>query len=157
MQFLSARGIGHRTVAGDALAIHVGATTLTGYSKPALEAALTRAGYPTRADPAHRSLGGIFAAVMVMGLLSAMTYGAVRPPSWSSCSRRASATPACRSRTTSARASSAGCLPLISQYIVAKSGDPFGGLWLHLGRGGGSAGEHGVAAAGDARERDIRV
>ncbi len=137
MQFLSARGIGFRRVqsAGLPLRITVGPTTaidLDGihghFDKALVERALVRAGYPGASVPAQRSDLAIVLTILVMGVLSAMTYGPVA-------AILVELFPA-RIRYTSMSVPYhigtgyfGGFLPLISQYIIAKTGDPYGGLW----------------------------
>ena len=137
MQFFSGRGIGfHRQEAqGLPLRIKVGsevaldlADIRAPFDKPAVEAALARAGYPTRASAGERNDVAIVLIVVAMGILSAMTYGPVA-------AILVELFPA-RIRYTSMSVPYhigtgyfGGFLPLISQYIIAKTGDPYGGLW----------------------------
>lgn len=137
MAYFSGRGIAFKRIesAGLPLRITVGpaiAVDLTSvgmaFDKPAVEAALARAGYPTRGHPGPRNNLLIVAAGLAMGILSAMTYGPVAAV-------LAELFPA-RIRYTSmsipyhlGTGYFGGFLPLISQYIIARTGDPFGGLW----------------------------
>ena len=137
MAFFSGRGIGFRRVqsTGLPLRITVGAATAIDlddiaapFDKAAIEAALARAGYPTAANPGPHDDLLIVVAGLVMGVLSAMTYGPVAAV-------LVELFPA-RIRYTSlsipyhiGTGYFGGFLPFISQYIVARSGDPFGGLW----------------------------
>lgn len=137
MQYFSAHGIGfHRLESsGLPLRISVGSTiavdldSVTGhFDKLAVEAALAGAGYPTKENPGSRNDVLIVAAGLAMGILSAMTYGPVAAV-------LVELFPA-RIRYTSlsipyhiGTGYFGGFLPLISQFIIARTGDPFGGLW----------------------------
>ena len=137
MQFFSGRGIGfdRQEAQGLPLRIKVGsevaldlADIRAPFDKPAVEAALARAGYPTRASAGERNDVAIVLIVVAMGILSAMTYGPVA-------AILVELFPA-RIRYTSMSVPYhigtgyfGGFLPLISQYIIAKTGDPYGGLW----------------------------
>ena len=87
-------------------------------------------------------------AIVVIGFLSGMTYGPVA-------ALLVEMFPA-RVRYTSLSVPYhigtgyfGGFLPFISQYIVARTGDPFSGLWYTIGGGGDGADRHPVLAAGD--------
>ena len=137
MQFFSGRGIGfHRMEStGLPLRITVGAATAIDlddinapFDKTHVEAALAVAGYPTAAHPGPRNDLLIVAAGLALGILSAMTYGPVA-------ALLVELFPA-RIRYTSlsipyhiGTGYFGGFLPFISQFIVARSGNPFGGLW----------------------------
>ena len=137
MQFLSGRGIGfHRLRSfGLPLRIKIGSKIAVDlgdvhgkFDKALVEQALIRAGYPTTSDRVERSDLGIVLTVLAMGILSAMTYGPVA-------AILVELFPA-RIRYTSMSVPYhigtgyfGGFLPLISQYIIAKTGDPYGGLW----------------------------
>lgn len=137
MQYFSAHGIGFHRVesSGLPLRISVGTTVAVDldsvashFDKAAVEAALARAGYPTKEHPGPRNNLLIVAAGLAMGILSAMTYGPVAAV-------LVELFPA-RIRYTSlsipyhiGTGYFGGFLPLISQFIIARNGDPFGGLW----------------------------
>lgn len=137
MQFFSGRGIGFRRMeaSGLPLRITIGAVTAIDlddvaapFDKAAVETALADAGYPTAAAPGPRHDLVIVAAGLMMGILSAMTYGPVA-------AIFVELFPA-RIRYTSlsipyhiGTGYFGGFLPLISQFIIARSGNPFGGLW----------------------------
>ena len=112
----------------EALRITIGTTTLPGFDKAAIDGALAAAGYPTKENPGPRNNLLIIAAIALLGLLSASTYGPVA-------AIMVELFPA-RIRYTSmslpyhiGTGYFGGFLPLISLYIVAKSGNAFGGLW----------------------------
>ncbi len=137
MQYFSGRGIGfhRRESASLPLRISVGGTIAVDlesvnahFDKVAIETALAAAGYPTKERPGPRNNLLIVAAGLAMGILSAMTYGPVAAV-------LVELFPA-RIRYTSlsipyhiGTGYFGGFLPLISQYIIARTGDPFGGLW----------------------------
>ncbi|QYE34140.1 MFS transporter [Polymorphobacter sp. PAMC 29334] len=137
MQYFSARGIGfHRHESGSLpLRITVGGTIAVDldsvggqFDKAAVEAALAKAGYPTKDNPGPRNNLLIVATGLALGILSAMTYGPVAAV-------LVELFPA-RIRYTSmsipyhiGTGYFGGFLPLISQFIIARTGDPFGGLW----------------------------
>ncbi len=137
MQFLSGRGIGFRRVESTGLPLRVMVGPVIAldldniaapFDKTKVEAALTRAGYPTAKNPGPRNDALIILAGLAMGILSAMTYGPVA-------AILVELFPA-RIRYTSmsipyhiGTGYFGGFLPFISQFIIARSGNPFGGLW----------------------------
>lgn len=128
LNFLTKRGIGYSKVPGDAVSIRVGDAVVTGFDEKAYIAALEAAGYPDKSDPARRQPWKIILAVALMVALSAMTYGQVA-------AILVEMFPA-RIRYTSmsipyhiGTGYFGGFLPYISQYIVAKTGDAYAGLW----------------------------
>lgn len=137
MKFFSGRGIGfiRRESAGLPLRVTVGSVVAVDlddiaapFDKARVEAALATAGYPTAAAPGPRNDLLIVAAGLAMGILSAMTYGPVAAV-------LVELFPA-RIRYTSlsipyhiGTGYFGGFLPFISQFIIARSGNPFGGLW----------------------------
>jgi len=134
LQHLAGRGIGHTGVVSDGgpLRIAIGGQILQGFDKSAVDAALAESGYPTKANPGARNNVLIVAAIALLGLLSAVTYGPVA-------AIMVELFPA-RIRYTSmslpyhiGTGYFGGFLPLISLYIVAKSGNAFGGLWYTWG------------------------
>jgi len=137
MQYLATRGIGFHRVesAGLPLRIRIGDTIAvdlesvhTVLDNAVVKRALDRAGYPSASIPAERNDVRIVLTILAMGILSAMTYGPVA-------AILVELFPA-RIRYTSMSVPYhigtgyfGGFLPLISQYIVAKSGDAYAGLW----------------------------
>ena len=131
LNFLTKRGIGYSKVGADAVSLAVGAATIQGFDEKAYVAALEAAGYPDKSDPNERSGWRIILAVALMVGLSAMTYGQVA-------AILVEMFPA-KIRYTSmsipyhiGTGYFGGFLPYISQYIVAKTGDPFSGLWYMI-------------------------
>jgi len=99
----------------------------------AMESALASAGYRMeKTAPPFSSALRVVIAIIVIGFLSGMTYGPVA-------ALLVELFPA-RVRYTSLSVPYhigtgyfGGFLPLISQYIVVRTGDPFSGLWYTIG------------------------
>jgi len=132
LAYLAKRGISYAKADGGALALNVGARRITGFDDKAYTAALVAAGYPDTSDPAERQSWKIVLAVALMVALSAMTYGQVA-------AILVEMFPA-RIRYTSmsipyhiGSGYFGGFLPLISQYIVVRTGDAYAGLWYTVG------------------------
>jgi len=130
--FLAKRGISHSKVQGEAVAISVGGTTVSGFDEKAYVAALEAAGYPDKSDPAQRKPAVIILAITLLVALSAMTYGQVA-------AILVEMFPA-KIRYTSlsipyhiGTGYFGGFLPFISQYIVVTTGGTFNGLWYTVG------------------------
>lgn len=131
LNFLSKRGISHRKGEGETVVLAVGEQRVSGFDEKAYVAALEAAGYPDKSDPAQRKPWLIVLAVALLVGLSAMTYGQVA-------AILVEMFPA-RIRYTSmsipyhiGTGYFGGFLPLISQYIVAKTGGTFTGLWYTI-------------------------
>ncbi|MEP6786148.1 MAG: MFS transporter [Sphingomonadales bacterium] len=131
LAYLAKRGISYSKIEpyspGD-VALTVGATRIAGFDEKAYTAALVAAGYPDKADPAEKQPWKIILAIALMVGLSAMTYGQVA-------AILVEMFPA-RIRYTSmsipyhiGSGYFGGFLPLISQYIVVRTGDSYAGLW----------------------------
>ncbi|WP_114228061.1 MULTISPECIES: MFS transporter [Sphingomonas] len=131
LNYLSKRGVSYRKVAASDVALNVGQARIGGFDQAAYTAALVAAGYPDQADPAEKQPWKIILAVFVMVGLSAMTYGQVA-------AILVEMFPA-RIRYTSMSVPYhigsgyfGGFLPLISQYIVVRTGDAYAGLWYTI-------------------------
>ncbi len=131
LEFLAKRGITHSKQPAAELALKVGEARLSGFDNEAWTAALVAAGYPDKADPARISHWRLIFAIAVMVGLSAMTYGQVA-------AILVELFPA-RVRYTSmsipyhiGSGYFGGFLPVVSQYIVVRTGDPFAGLWYTM-------------------------
>jgi MFS family permease len=131
LNYLSKRGVPYQKTNADQVAFQVGQERITGFDQEAYTAALERAGYPDKADPGERQSWKIILAVAVMVALSAMTYGQVA-------AILVELFPA-RIRYTSMSVPYhigsgyfGGFLPLISQLIVVKTGNPYAGLWYTI-------------------------
>lgn len=128
LNFLSKRGISYRKVASGEVILQVGETEVMGFDEASYVAALEDAGYPDKSDPDERRPWLIVLAVALMVALSGMTYGQVA-------AILVEMFPA-RIRYTSmsipyhiGTGYFGGFLPYISQYIVARTGDAYSGLW----------------------------
>ena len=135
LDILSKKGLAYTKIdaaPGSAPGVSIGGKPVDASDAPALEAALADAGYnlekivPTFGESAKM----IFFMVMI-GFLSGMTYGPLA-------ALLVELFPA-RVRYTSLSVPYhigtgyfGGFLPFISQYIVAKTGDPFAGLWYTI-------------------------
>jgi len=135
LAFLAKRGVSYAKaydgVAPGGAALQVGNARVAGFDEKAYVAALSAAGYPDKANPAEKQRWKIILAVAVMVALSAMTYGQVA-------AILVEMFPA-RIRYTSMSVPYhigsgyfGGFLPLISQYIVVRTGDAYAGLWYPI-------------------------
>lgn len=128
---LTKRGVAYTTARAEAAApsVTIGDTALAGTDDAAIEAGLTRAGYPVgKVTPPIKAALQVALAIIVVGFLSGMTYGPVA-------AALVELFPA-RVRYTSmsipyhiGSGYFGGFLPFINQYIVARTGDPFAGIW----------------------------
>jgi MFS family permease len=130
LSFLSKRGISHTKETG-ALSLSVGSATVAGFDDKAYVAALEKAGYPDKSDPAERKPWLIIFCVAALVILSAMTYGQVA-------AILVELFPA-KIRYTSmsipyhiGTGYFGGFLPFFSQMIVVKTGGTFTGLWYTI-------------------------
>jgi len=128
LDYLAKHGVSYTKRGGPDLEVRVGAMLLAKTDGPALGAALARAGYPAHADPGAIDRWRIMAAIFALGVLTASTIGAAAAV-------LVELFPA-RIRYTSmslpyhiATGYFGGFLPFVTQYIVAKTGDAFAGLW----------------------------
>jgi MFS family permease len=123
----------HAGPRGAAPVVTVGGAAVDALDTAALEAVLERAGYKLdKVVPPPRSMAVLILAITCIGFLSGMTYGPVA-------ALLVELFPA-RVRYTSMSVPYhigtgyfGGFLPFISQYIVARTGDPFAGLWYTIG------------------------
>ena len=131
LNYLSKRGVSYSKADSDTVALKVGNQRVEGFDQATYTATLAAAGYPDKADPAEKERWKIILAVAVMVALSAMTYGQVA-------AILVEMFPA-RIRYTSMSVPYhigsgyfGGFLPLISQYIVVRTGDAYAGLWYTI-------------------------
>ena len=137
MQYFSGRGIGFtrlestglplRVTVGRTVAVDLDAVAAP-FPRAKVEAALAAAGYPTAAHPGPRNDLLIVVAGLAMGILSAMTYGpvaAILVELFPAPIRYTSLSIPYHIGT----GYFGGFLPFISQYIIARTGNPYGGLW----------------------------
>ena len=129
---LSKKGIAYAKEAGAPGApptVTIGGRPVDATDGAALDRALGEAGYPlTKVVPNAAGIARLILGLIAIGILSGMTYGPVA-------ALLAEMFPA-RVRYTSLSVPYnigagyfGGFLPLISQYIVARTGDPFAGIW----------------------------
>ena len=128
LNFLSKRGISYKKFEASYVSLTVGEQEIGGFDEKSYVAALEDAGYPDKSNPAERSPWKIILAVALLVTLSGMTYGQVA-------AILVEMFPA-RIRYTSmsipyhiGTGYFGGFLPYISQYIVARTGDSYAGLW----------------------------
>jgi len=129
LDYLSKRGITYSVNEAATVGMTVGSEPVAGWTAPELDAALTRAGYPLgKVTPSVGNLAIILLAILALTALSGATYGPVAalltelfPP---------------RIRYSSmsipyhfGTGYFGGLLPFVEQYIVARTGNPFAGLW----------------------------
>ena len=131
LDFISKRGIDHSKRPAAELALLVGGKRVPGFDKAAYTAALVAAGYPDVADPARIVHWKIILGVVLIVILSGLTYGPLA-------AILVEMFPA-RIRYTSlsipyhiGSGYFGGFLPLISQYIVVRTGDAYAGLWYTI-------------------------
>ncbi|HWI85974.1 MAG TPA: MFS transporter [Sphingomonas sp.] len=132
---LSKRGITYRKVAiaQGAPMVTIGSNVLVTSDDAAIERALANAGYPVgKVTPPRKRAIKVALAIVVIAFISGMTFGPVA-------ALLVELFPA-RVRYTSlsipyhiGTGYFGGFLPFINQYIVAKTGDPFAGIWYTVG------------------------
>ena len=132
---LSKRGVAYAKLAGPAgtaPTVSVGGRAV-GPGDAALDAALARAGYPTAKHfPTLAEAWPVVVAVALVGLLAGMTFGpvaALLPELFPARVRYTSLSIPYHIGT----GYFGGFLPFIYQYMVARTGDPFAGLWYVVG------------------------
>ncbi|MBY0520324.1 MAG: MFS transporter [Sphingomonas sp.] len=133
LDLLSKKGVAYTTSVAPATAVSIGGRAVPGDTPEALEAALTSNGYNLgKVVPSPGNIALILLCIILLTGLAGLTYGPVAallselfPP---------------RIRYSSmsipyhiGTGYFGGFLPFISQYIVARSGNPYGGLWYTLG------------------------
>lgn len=133
LTYLSKKGVKYQKAHAEVVAVSVGGVPIPDTSPAGLDKALTEAGYQLeKVVPSIGRIALILFALLVMMALSGFTYGPVAallsemfPP---------------RIRYSSmsipyhlGTGYFGGFLPFISQYIVARSGDPYSGLWYCWG------------------------
>ncbi|WBH16252.1 MFS transporter [Sphingomonas radiodurans] len=130
---LSKKGVPYTTAVAPQTGITIGARPLADRSPQAIDAALTAAGYDlTKVVPTASNIALILLAILGITGLSGITYGPV------AAALAEMFPPAIRYSSLSipyhlGTGYFGGFLPFISQYIVAKTGDPFAGLWYTWG------------------------
>lgn len=133
LDYLSKKGVAYTKTPGQSVAVSVGGVPVEDTTTAGLDAALAKAGYKLdKVVPGPGRIVVILLALLAMMALSGFTYGPVAallsemfPP---------------RIRYSSmsipyhlGTGYFGGFLPFISQYMVARSGDPYSGLWYTFG------------------------
>jgi MFS family permease len=129
LDHLAGKGVAYTKMRTPGLAVSIGGRAVSDTSPAGLDAALKQGGWSTeKVRPTLRSAILIVLSVVALGFLSGLTYGPVA-------ALLAELFPA-RIRYSSmsipyhiGTGYFGGFLPFISQYIVARTGDPFAGLW----------------------------
>ena len=131
LDYLAKHGVSYTKRSGPGLEVRMGGEALAATDAASLGAALARAGYPAKADPGAMDRWRIMAAIFGLGVLTASTIGAAAAV-------LVELFPA-RIRYTSmslpyhlATGYFGGFLPFVTQYVVAKTGDAFAGLWYTI-------------------------
>ena len=129
LDYLSKKGVSYTKVTAPMVALSVGGRRVAEPTPANLDRVLAEAGYSfEKVTPPLPNLLLILGAIVLMGVLSGMTFGPVA-------ALLTELFPA-RIRYSSmsipyhvGTGYFGGFLPFISQYIVARTGDPFAGLW----------------------------
>ncbi len=126
---LSKKGVPYTKARATATGVTIGGVLVADTTPAGLDAALTRAGYDlAKVRPGAGQVARILLAILALGLLSGATYGPVAallaeyfPPAirYSSLSLPYHL----------GTGYFGGFLPLVSQYVIARTGDPYAGLW----------------------------
>ncbi len=133
LDYLSKKGVSYTKDKTPAIAVMIAGEPVADLSPAGLDAALKANGYKLdKVVPTPIGIGAILFAMLVMGALSGATYGPVAallaemfPPSI----RYSSMSIPYHIGT----GYFGGFLPFISQYIVARTGNPYAGLWYTFG------------------------
>lgn len=133
LDYFSKKGVKYTKGRTPVTVVSIGGDVVTDTSPAGLDAALARAGYDLdKVIPAPLNIAVILFAILVMGALSGVTFGPVA-------ALLSEMFPA-RIRYSSmsipyhlGTGYFGGFLPFISQYIVARTGDPYSGLWYTWG------------------------
>lgn len=132
LDYFSKKGIAYTKATARVTFVSIGGTPLADQSPAAIDAALTAAGYDLgKVRPPAVNIAVILVAILVIGALSGITYGPV------AALLAEMFPPAIRYSSLSipyhlGTGYFGGFLPFISQYIVAKTGNPFAGLWYTM-------------------------
>lgn len=132
LDHLSGRGVPYTLHAGDILSVTIGNVPATATDNETLDAAITAGGYDLAPQtPPAANLAIIFLAVVALSFLSGMTYGPV------AALLSDMFPPAVRYSSMSipyhiGTGYFGGFLPFIASYMVAKTGNPYAGLWYTL-------------------------
>lgn len=132
LDHFSKRGIPYTKIEAPAAGVTIGGAAVADTSAEGLDTALKKAGYSLdKVKPSGTSIALMIVGILALAALSGMTYGPVAavlselfPPKI----RYSSMSIPYHIGT----GYFGGFLPVISQYIVARSGDPYAGLWYTI-------------------------
>jgi MFS family permease len=133
LDHLAAKGLHYGLRAGESLSVTIGNVSVDATDDAALDAGIAAAGYDLAPQtPPFRNLAVIFIAILGLSFLAGMTYGPV------AALLSEMFPPAVRYSSMSipyhiGTGYFGGFLPFIASYMVAKSGNPYAGLWYTLG------------------------
>ncbi|WP_298669488.1 MFS transporter [uncultured Sphingomonas sp.] len=133
LDYFSKKGVSYTKEVTPVTSVSIGGVPIADHAPAALDKALANAGYDlSRVKPGAGNIALILIAILAVTALSGLTYGPVAallsemfPPAirYSSLSMPYHL----------GTGYFGGFLPFISQYIVARTGDPFAGLWYTWG------------------------
>ncbi len=132
LDYFSKKGVAYTKRTTPATVVTIGGVPVGDLSPAGLDRALAGAGYDlAKVTPPPRNLVAILIAILALGALSGITYGPV------AALLAEMFPPAIRYSSLSipyhiGTGYFGGFLPLVSQYIVARTGDPFAGLWYTI-------------------------
>ena len=132
LDYFSKKGIAYTKVRGRVTFVSIGGAPVADQRPAGLDAALAASGYDlAKVRPSAGRIVLILLAILVLGALSGITYGPV------AALLAEMFPPAIRYSSLSipyhiGTGYFGGFLPFISQYVVAKTGDPFAGLWYTM-------------------------
>ena len=129
LDFFSKKGVAYTTVSAPATVVTIGGVTVDNPTPAHLDAALAANGYHLgKVVPGARGIIEMLVAIVMLGALSGATYGPVAallaemfPPRIRYSSMSIPYHIGC--------GYFGGFLPFISQYVVARTGNPYAGLW----------------------------
>ena len=133
LDYFSKKGVTYTKASGPSVTVSIGGAPVADTSPAALDARLAQAGYVfDKVSPSGGAILRILLAIAILSALSGATYGPVA-------ALLTELFPA-RIRYSSmsipyhiGTGYFGGFLPFISQYIIARTGDPFAGLWYTMG------------------------
>ncbi len=132
LDYFSKKGVAYTKAVAPVAGVTIGGAPVANTSPESLDEALAGAGYDlTAVRPSAANIALILVAILAMAALSGITYGPV------AALLSEMFPPAIRYSSLSipyhlGTGYFGGFLPFISQYIVAKTGDPYAGLWYTM-------------------------
>ncbi len=132
LDYFSKKGVAYTKAVAPHAGVTIGGAPVTNTTPESLDEALAGAGYDLeKVRPSAKNIALILVAILAMGALSGITYGPV------AALLSEMFPPAIRYSSLSipyhlGTGYFGGFLPFISQYIVAKTGDPYSGLWYTM-------------------------